>query len=105
MPPVGVPSGMRTSETRGATGVADAGFVIVTGAAVVALRADALVAVGAGKPVVGLTPGGVSGSGAGSALTGAAGLRAPLRVVRPGRRFVLVETKPVLLAPDAGGLP
>lgn len=62
-----------------------------------------------GKPVVGLMPGGISGSGAGVMLCPGAGApdaidgASPLR--RAGaRRFTLVETKPVVPAPEPGAI-
>lgn len=55
-----------------------------------------------GKPVVALMPGGVSGSGRGVALC-ADGKTGTLRRAG-GRRFALVETKPVVPAPEPGAL-
>lgn len=55
----------------------------------------------AGKPVVGLVPGGVSERGAGAASC-ANGEVDPFRRVS-GRRFALVETNPVVPAPEPGG--
>src|SRR5687768_5353153 len=95
MPPAAVPSGMRTSRLRGGAsgaGVADAALV----------AAPVVAAPAVGTPGVALALDGLSESGAGC-FDVAAGGRMPLRSA--GRRFVLVETKPVLLAPNPGGLP
>ena len=62
-----------------------------------------------GKPVVGLMPGGVSGSGKGVALCPSEGAPcagddgSPLRRA-DGRRFALVERNPVVPAPEPGAL-
>jgi hypothetical protein len=55
-----------------------------------------------GKPVVALMPGGVRGRGRGAALC-ADGKTGALRRAG-GRRFILVETKPVVPAPEPGAV-
>lgn len=61
-----------------------------------------------GRPVVGLMPGGVSESGAGVALCpvdrALTGDEGNPRRRAGGRRFALVETKPVVPAPEPGAL-
>ena len=62
-----------------------------------------------GKPVVGLMPGGVSGSGKGVAVCPSEGAPcagddgSPLRRA-DGRRFALVERNPVVPAPEPGAV-
>ncbi len=102
VPPAGVPSGMRTSDGRDVMGG--------TTSAGAAMRADALFvcaevpeAVERSNVDVALVPGAVSDSGGVSRLAGAVVL---LRCASfAGRRLLLVETNPVLLAPEPDGLP
>jgi hypothetical protein len=110
-PPLVVPSGMRTSGLRGgagAAGVVAAGFAADAAVddVVVAGCAEVPEAVERNNVDVELVPGAVSDSGAGSRLPGVPAAGAALRcVVLAGRRLVLVETNPVLLAPEPDGLP
>ena len=55
-----------------------------------------------GKPVVGLMPGGVRGSGRGVALCADGNTGARRRA--EGRRFALVERNPVVPAPEPGAV-
>jgi hypothetical protein len=62
-----------------------------------------------GSPVVGLMPGGVRESGGGAALCPKDGTPATGEDAKPlrrasGRRFTLVETNPIVPAPEPGGL-
>ena len=105
MPPVVVPSGMRTSFARG--GVSAGGAVVVTTVFVVLLSAG-LIFAPVGGVVVENEPGGPAGavdaapdSGSGVSVPGT---RTMVRDGVPGRR-VLVDIKPVRPAPDPAGLP
>ena len=126
--PFGVPSGMRSRGLRGRAGCCAVAVVACLAAADCGAVLDAVedavdetvdeVVRGAvaedapgvtGKPVVGLMPGGVSGSGKGVAVCPGEGAPwagddgSPLRRT-DGRRFAFVETNPVVPAPDPGTL-
>jgi hypothetical protein len=110
---------MRRSGLRGgaAAGVAEPAWagVAETGLAVVASaepvvpfeRTDVPAAVERSKVAVELVPGAVSDSGAASVPAGAVAVVGLRTVRRPGMmlRRMLVETKPVRLAPKPGGFP
>src|SRR5262249_28077043 len=101
MPPVEAPSGMRTSGLRGA--VVGGGGAAVGGSVPDGPAARVVAA------AVARAPGGPAGRGGPGGPRGPApGFGAPRRAARLSvvrRRRMLVETKPVRLAPKPGGLP
>ena len=116
--PVAVPSGMRSSGLRGGGGPDGAGGAVTCFAAggcgpvfdavdetvddiIPGVTEEAAPGV-TGKPVVALIPGGVSESGAGVTLCADGNIGTLRRVT--GRRFALVETNPVVPAPEPGAL-